>query len=808
MELTRRSKSFTSRHNGSSTRGKKLNTFVKGQRAFYRSTRGIEKVTVVGVHHDAKLVPYYTIQLRDRKEKQTDGKHLNHVKDDVVGKGGGSSQNDDKEKSGISESDRGDGVGSGGKVEAEGGGSKSTGSDNDTDPMTESSRESNIKVEVMDCGGKLAQGRSGEEISSHENNNQTTDHGTKQFTEGHDAYYRSPDGIITKVRIKKSLHRDTSPKKKRYTITLPDGSHVENVTQSHLATLVELSSKELSLLMKERNKQQPSSTGPKSHNRPIARRSSSSTHEDNIATVKGGDFETQERLASSTSELSESFKDLDIKNKSESTSQAKPPFSPSETNEKQTPPQNAPTVRMVQAKTEDGKFKTVPKYEVGMTLNYKNAAGVQECTILSVYLDDLLEPFYDVQLKDGHEKQTDNAHLMLKSDNVDEDAMGDKQDAKGAKVEVRDVSNEEEKCHALPKEQHHSLNPSGEKTISPSSSKKDIPEDSGDNGCSDSTNRSDIHQLSKEDTTSASLTNSTVFSTGNEVIYTSSEGEQIRAKVLKLHHDKKNRPYYVVRLHLTGKEKQVYGHRLQLLCSPQDSDEQPHSQRSRSRSRGGERGRSTSKATKSEEGNRQNDPAPRSESIDSRRSSLSNSSRRAADRKEILLTRRERDVSRTRDRHTHDPIGTTSRSRSMSALRQGRTQGKSSGGGAVESRGSRDRSHSRTRGEGKERALSRAPGEGRERSRSRVPGESSRERPCSRAPSEDSRASLSTSRSKQSLPNSKKLNSSAVNVGSSSNQLSSKGPAVSIADSSSSKTGRSIAKLKNFRRSFSAMKKS
>ena len=76
MELTRRSKSFTSRHNNSNSsshRGKKSKSFVKGQRAFYRSTRGIEKVTVVGVHHDAKLVPYYTIQLRDGKEKQTDG---------------------------------------------------------------------------------------------------------------------------------------------------------------------------------------------------------------------------------------------------------------------------------------------------------------------------------------------------------------------------------------------------------------------------------------------------------------------------------------------------------------------------------------------------------------------------------------------------------------------------------------------------------------------------------------------------------------------------------------------------------------
>ena len=79
VELTRRSKRASGRSRG------KRNTFVKGQKAFYRSAKGIAKVTVCGIHHDSKLEPYYTIQLRDGKEKQTDGKHLTPIQEDVKG---------------------------------------------------------------------------------------------------------------------------------------------------------------------------------------------------------------------------------------------------------------------------------------------------------------------------------------------------------------------------------------------------------------------------------------------------------------------------------------------------------------------------------------------------------------------------------------------------------------------------------------------------------------------------------------------------------------------------------------------------
>lgn len=97
VELTRRSKNITSRTKRSESRSRQRSKsrsrqrslsrsrskqpFTKGQRAFYRSSKGIAKVTVVGIHHDAKLEPYYTIKLRDGKEKQTDGNHLTPLKE-------------------------------------------------------------------------------------------------------------------------------------------------------------------------------------------------------------------------------------------------------------------------------------------------------------------------------------------------------------------------------------------------------------------------------------------------------------------------------------------------------------------------------------------------------------------------------------------------------------------------------------------------------------------------------------------------------------------------------------------------------
>jgi hypothetical protein len=71
-------------------------------------------------------------------------------------------------------------------------------------------------------------------------------------------------------------------------------------------------------------------------------------------------------------------------------------------------------VCMVQAKTEDGKWKTVPMYEKGMDINYTNANGTQSGIVLTVHFNDLMEPYYTVLLQDGNEKQTDNVHITLR----------------------------------------------------------------------------------------------------------------------------------------------------------------------------------------------------------------------------------------------------------------------------------------------------------------------------------------------------------------------------------------------------------
>jgi hypothetical protein len=67
-----------------------------------------------------------------------------------------------------------------------------------------------------------------------------------------------------------------------------------------------------------------------------------------------------------------------------------------------------PTVRMVQAKTEDGNWRTVPLYKAGMDVCYRNDNGIQEYKILTVHHDDPLEPYYTVRLQiAGREREAD-----------------------------------------------------------------------------------------------------------------------------------------------------------------------------------------------------------------------------------------------------------------------------------------------------------------------------------------------------------------------------------------------------------------
>ena len=96
---------------------------------------------------------------------------------------------------------------------------------------------------------------------------------------------------------------------------------------------------------------------------------------------------------------------------------------------------------MVVANTEDGGKKTVPLYEKGTDVFYRNAAGVVPAHILSNHLDDLLDPYYSIRLEDGREKQTDNAHINLTREGFEEE------DRKKREAEEADRKKRETRKH-------------------------------------------------------------------------------------------------------------------------------------------------------------------------------------------------------------------------------------------------------------------------------------------------------------------------------------------------------------------------
>mmetsp|Transcript_10517 Transcript_10517/g.19102 ORF Transcript_10517/g.19102 Transcript_10517/m.19102 type:complete len:257 (-) Transcript_10517:320-1090(-) len=193
--------------------------FLKGQKAFYLSIKGIVKVTVVAVHHDVKSQPYYTIKLKDGKEKQTDGKHLTAIEEDAK-----------REKT--SNRNKG-GENSGGRS-----------SRKKRRPSAGHSSDSSIDVKGLNV----------EDVESED---------APKLSVGQYAYYRSSDGSITKVRI--LSHSGEEGSDLRYEISLPDGSRRDDVKPSRLATLTDLTSEELSMLMKERNERQDNRDGGRSH---------------------------------------------------------------------------------------------------------------------------------------------------------------------------------------------------------------------------------------------------------------------------------------------------------------------------------------------------------------------------------------------------------------------------------------------------------------------------------------------------------------------------------------------------------------
>jgi hypothetical protein len=49
-----------------------------------------------------------------------------------------------------------------------------------------------------------------------------------------------------------------------------------------------------------------------------------------------------------------------------------------------------------------------------MDVCYRNDNEIQECKILTVHHNNLLEPYYTVRLLDGKEKQTENTRVVLR----------------------------------------------------------------------------------------------------------------------------------------------------------------------------------------------------------------------------------------------------------------------------------------------------------------------------------------------------------------------------------------------------------
>jgi hypothetical protein len=89
----------------------------------------------------------------------------------------------------------------------------------------------------------------------------------------------------------------------------------------------------------------------------------------------------------------------------------------------QSSPHEVDDVEMIKVKTEEGGEQIVPKLKRGSYALYQAPQGdLVEAIILDVHQDDLLEPYYTIQLPDGREKQTDNARLSI-SESKSKDCM-------------------------------------------------------------------------------------------------------------------------------------------------------------------------------------------------------------------------------------------------------------------------------------------------------------------------------------------------------------------------------------------------
>ncbi|KAL7482525.1 hypothetical protein ACHAW6_008200 [Cyclotella cf. meneghiniana] len=640
VELTRRSK--TSSRKQSSKNGA---TFLKGSRAFYRGPKGIEKVTVVGVHHDAKLEPYYTIKFRDGKEKQMDGKCLTPI--------------EEKKESGLVSSSR------------QHGGNEA-------------------KIKFSASSNELPTDQCSTSSSDREEAEQDNDHGEEEeeeddrFHQGQDAYYRSPSGEhVTKIKIVEKIPPN------RYCIALNDGTK-KQVDQKNLAGLIDLSSKELASLMKEKNERNGGVSGGNGKHKDI------SNSERRNVEHGDSDLDCRRLESTGTSTLRSS---LQSKGSLPTIDQGyEPEMDPSssensyENNIADSPNSNNTVeevlalpcaVEMVEAKTEDGGTKIVPLYKAEMEVYYRGPQGITTALILSTHLDDLLEPYYTIRLPDGREKQTDNAHISLEEPVIEEDD----EDQEGGDGEADDDWYQEWKRSQIGlKENEETLvenqAPSSEKPLSPeicppaieqrsTRPKDEKPEPDPSSGALVPKQRGpeyagETPQDKKQDPVeTASLVQVPQFHVGDDVLYNSSKGDHLRATIIKLRKDEKHRPYYVIKLS-TGDEKKVYGHRLTAV-----SREERTATRRRSRSksvtrREREPPEQISKRSASVDTRRMSrrpsidSRASRDEPVDSMRCSQRSSDRasRAAERsRSVSRPPSELDRSRGRRGESRDPRG-------------------------------------------------------------------------------------------------------------------------------------------------------
>lgn len=693
----------------------------------------------------------------------------------------------------------------------------------------ESDRCSSVEEMVDQKEGPEAASRGGDDnkneavasASSVENGSETSSKQQKLFAPGHYAYYRSPDDRILKVTIEyygEYLNR--------YAITLQDGTQLDNIKPSQLASLTDLTSKELSKLMKERNKRKDSSKVESNSNTPTA--SSKSSVDNNSEDIAKTD-EDEKKL-----ERGQTVASVASASEQQSTSQdgANTEITePAPNTETTTTSNTVQEVKMVQAKTESGGTKTVPLYDAGMAVDYTNAAGTMRAEILDVHLDDLMEPYYSIRLKDGREKQTDNAHIMLidLNSNDGKDVQNEKKgalyDEQGKPNEgdtsegTQDVDKKKEKASCRERRKkgrdHSILRDSLKKMVEEQLSQADGASEQDVNDASQH-KMSEVHSKeSPKKTDSVGSTTATVFELGDEVLYKSSKGEESRAVIVRNLRDKKDRAYYVIRLP-EGKEKQVYGHRLKPYVKPENTEESlRRSQSRKENSKKSSRGRSSSAKVRQSSSSGKKETAPtttnkkfnRSESMDSRRSAhstkstFSRSSSIDSRRTTVSNSSRVSNTSRvsstsgvSRDRH-----GDKKHHRRSSSLTSADIHDHSDTKGGSKSR-NRVRSHSSLR-----RTKSSGSANNDETAAEATKRDESRRR-YRRTHSEDSRQSSSSSKNKDHSHTARGRRSRPSATPSVSVNSKTAGEPSEAGEDDVAKA-RSLSKLRSFRKSFAAMKK-